>query len=88
MSRRSFAIAWTILAAAATSGCRSVETPRLADPGTPEYQQYTMERFDPYPTTETAPEIVGARPREYLTPVPEPRRSRWDLRNWFPRFGL
>jgi hypothetical protein len=86
MHKKSFGVAWAILASVILAGCQSVETPRV-DPGPPEYQQYTMERYDPYPTTDSAPEIVGARPREYLTPVPEPRRSRWDPRNWFPRFG-
>jgi hypothetical protein len=32
------------------------------------YEQKVAERFDPYPSVGFGPDVVGGRPREYLTP--------------------
>ena len=32
------------------------------------YEQNVAQRFDPYPSVGFGPEVVGGRPREYLTP--------------------
>jgi hypothetical protein len=79
---------WTvILAMAVLSGCRSTQTPTL-DPGPLAYQRYNAQRYDPFPEPDTAPEIVGARGREYDRPVAQPSRARWDPRTWVQRFSF
>ena len=57
------------------AGCRSVATPTLAPQGDTAYQQYNAQRYDPFPEPDTAPEIVGARGREYEKPISSPSRS-------------
>jgi hypothetical protein len=69
------------------AGCQSVATPTLAPQGDMAYQQYNAQRYDPFPEPDTAPEIVGARGREYEKPISSPSRARWDPRTWVRRFG-
>jgi hypothetical protein len=69
------------------AGCRSVATPTLAPQGDTAYQQYNAQRYDPFPEPDSAPEIVGARGREYEKPISSPSRARWDPRTWVRRFG-
>jgi hypothetical protein len=38
-------------------------------------QRYNATQFDPYPLPDMGPEIVGGRPIDYLTPVPEVERA-------------
>jgi hypothetical protein len=64
------------------AGCQSVSRPSWFHPGPAAYQQSSAERFDPYPENEPAPEIVGARPREFQKPPAEPSRARWLPWNW------
>lgn len=73
------------LSVAAGSGCQSMGLPRLFGPGSAPYQRGMAQQYDPYPETDVAPEIVGARPRDYQQPVPEPARARWLQWSW-PRF--
>ncbi len=35
------------------------------------YEQNVAQRFDPYPSVGFGPEVVGGRPREYMTPRAE-----------------
>jgi hypothetical protein len=70
------------------AGCRNIATPTLAPQGDTAYQQYNAQRFDPLPEPDTAPEIVGARGREYEKPISLPSRARWDPRTWVRRFGF
>jgi hypothetical protein len=66
--------------------------------GPPEYRRQVAEQerqfsqeYDPYPYPDTAPEVIGGRPRDFQKPYPQPRRDqpdRWERsafnpRNWF-----
>jgi hypothetical protein len=84
MSVRTFLTVTLLLSAA---GCRSTQTPAI-DPGPAAYQRYDAQRYDPLPEPDTAPEIVGARGREYDRPIAQPSRARWDPRTWVQRFGF
>ena len=68
--------------AAAVVGCRSVSPPNWFHPGPAANQQSRAERYDPYPESEPAPEIIGGRPREYQKALPEPSRARWMPWGW------
>ena len=68
------------------SGCASLGKPDWLDPGPERLQRRRAVRFDPYlqddiaPSSLRVPLMDGARPRDFATPVPEVRRSRW----WSP----
>jgi hypothetical protein len=68
------------------AGCQSVSWP-LFGQGSVREQQYNAQRWDPLPEPDSAPEIVGARGREYEKPVAQPSRARWDPRSWVQRWG-
>jgi hypothetical protein len=87
MRFRNNALCVLSLASLFLAGCRSVEPPTLYPQGTVRQQQYDAQRFDPLPEPDTAPEIVGARGREYERPVAQPSRARWDPRTWVQRWG-
>jgi hypothetical protein len=87
MRLRTSALRAIILTGLLLAGCRSVAMPTLYAPGSVQQQQYEAQRFDPLPEPDTAPEIVGARGREYERPVAQPSRARWDPRTWVRRFG-
>ncbi|MEO0531215.1 MAG: hypothetical protein AAF266_11675 [Planctomycetota bacterium] len=53
-----------------------LRTPNWFDPGNAASQRFDAIYHDPYPMTDTAPEIVGGRPREYQAPVPPVARPR------------
>lgn len=81
-------LGWLLLAlvvAAGVVGCRSVSPPNWAHPGSTANQQCWAERYDPYPENEPAPQIVGARPREYQKAPAEPSRARWIPWEWIRR---
>jgi|ADGO01.1.fsa_nt_gi hypothetical protein len=73
----------------AAAGCQSA--PGLLNPGPAEYQQHVSNQFDPYPSVEDGPPVVGGRPIDYQQPYSEVRRSqpgrwvnsRFNPRNWF-----
>ena len=79
------ALALTLTLTAA-SGCASLGKPDWLDPGPERLQRRRAVRFDPYLQDDIAPSSLrlplmdGARPRDFATPVPEVRRSRW----WSP----
>ena len=76
MIRRPALLATALLALA---GCADIAPPRIFHPGSEEYQQSRAERFDPYPLTDVAPEIVGGRPLQYIKPAPENERVQNEL---------
>ncbi|MGA2033098.1 MAG: hypothetical protein ABSG68_12640 [Thermoguttaceae bacterium] len=53
----------------AVGGC--VAGPSLEHPGPERVQQARAQKFDPYPDTEMAPPLTGARPGEYANPPPD-----------------
>ena len=63
-------------------GCKSTAGPSWLHPGSASVQQNRALRYDPYPENESGPAMVGARPREYDKPPPEPSRARWKIGNW------
>jgi hypothetical protein len=62
------------------TGCFNLAPPRWFHPGSAPVQQNRAIRFDPYPENETGP-VTGTRPREFATPLAEPARARWQLKN-------
>ena len=74
------------LALATASGCASLGKPDWLDPGPERIQRRRAVKFDPYlqddiaPSSLRVPLMDGTRPRDFATPVPEVRRSRW----WSP----
>src|SRR5690606_29831006 len=54
---------------AAVAGCQSA--PGLLNPGPAEYQQHVSNQFDPYPSVEDGPPVVGGRPIDYQQPYTE-----------------
>ena len=83
MHKLRFALLLAALGGTMITGCQSIATPTLYPPGTVQQQQFNAQRFDPFPEPDTAPEIVGARGREYSKPVAEPSRARWNPTTWF-----
>jgi len=73
-------------ALAGAGGCASLGRPQWLDPGPVRNQQRKAVRFDPYlqndigPYSFRLPLMDGSRPRDFVEPVPEVRRSRW----WAP----
>ncbi|TWT41581.1 membrane or secreted protein [Botrimarina hoheduenensis] len=66
-----------IAASVGLAGCNgTVKKPSWSNPGNTATQRYEAIYHDPYPLNDVAPEIVGGRPREYQTAVPEVKRSR------------
>lgn len=58
-------------------GCQHM-WPNLFHPGTTTAQQQRALLHDPYPDQDAGPAVVGGRPRQYLSPQPEPvRNSPW-----------
>jgi hypothetical protein len=57
----------------------TIRWPRLYGPGPAPYQRRLAEEFDPYPSPDLGPPLVGARPREFQIPRDEVRRSRQFL---------
>ena len=63
-------------------GCSSaVSKPRLCGPGPAGYQRYNATQYDPFPSTDMGPEIVGGRPIDYMNPPAEVPRARQQLPN-------
>ena len=64
-------------------GCSTLGRPEWLYPGPAELQRRRAVKFDPYlqddigPYQFRLPLMDGSRPRDYLEPVPEVKRSRW-----------
>ncbi len=64
-------------------GCATLGRPDWLYPGPTELQRRRAVKFDPYlqddigPYQFRLPLMDGSRPRDYLEPVPEVKRSRW-----------
>jgi hypothetical protein len=79
---RPWLLAVGLLIGAALAGCKGTAGPCWLHPGSAQTQQARALRYDPYPENEPGPPMLGARPREYDRPPPEPSRARWYLGNW------
>jgi hypothetical protein len=81
--RRALLIAALLFAAAHTTGCYSpyMRWPDLYHPGTAAQQRAEADKFDPYPSPDTGPEIVGGRPLGYQRPYTE---EEWGRRYTSP----
>ncbi len=85
---------WVAVVTLGLLGCQTAAPPNVYHPGPIDYQQHYAQQFDPWPEVDSAPELVGARPRGFQKPYAEPRRvqntpwsaSRWNPRNWFGGF--
>lgn len=75
-----------LLALSPLCGCASLGKPAWLEPGPARSQQRRAVRFDPFlqndisSSTLRLPLMDGTRPRDFLEPTPEIRRSRW----WSP----
>jgi hypothetical protein len=77
MSRRTLGLALVLLALTTLPACSpTIRKPRLLHPGPASVQRYNAVQFDPYPLPDMGPEIVGGRPIDYMTPVPQEDRAR------------
>jgi len=54
-----------------SSGCANLARPNWSNPGTVQQQRLRALHSDPYPDTDAGPEMVGVRPREYNSSLPE-----------------
>lgn len=70
-----------LMACLAGEGCAPLAD-RIAHPGTAEQQRLRATIHDPYPDPDAGPEIVGGRPRDYASPLPEPVRNRIYVDSW------
>jgi len=74
--------------ALALVGCYPSPRRDLLHPGPHFYQRGNAARHDPFPDNNAGPEVVGARPREFMNPLAEPRRNQpfeqQPRRNVFP----
>ncbi|MGN6544292.1 MAG: membrane or secreted protein [Aureliella sp.] len=52
--------------------------------GTIDRQNSRAVIHDPYPLNDIGPEVVGGRPRGYMNPLPEPKRSHVTGETGFP----
>src|SRR5207342_666780 len=50
----------------------------FAHPGPAAYQRQQAIHHDPYVLNDVGPEVVGGRPREYMTPLNESERANLD----------
>jgi hypothetical protein len=76
MSNRMLGFALGVIALATLPACSpTIRQPRLLHPGPASVQRYNAVQFDPYPQADMGPEIVGGRPIDYMTPVPEVERA-------------
>jgi hypothetical protein len=68
-----------VLTALSANGCYSpyMRWPDLYQPGTANQQRAVAEKFDPYPSPDTGPEVVGGRPLGYQRPLTE---TEWGRR--------
>ncbi|MBM3953143.1 MAG: hypothetical protein ACKO9B_10200 [Planctomycetota bacterium] len=86
VSRCRLPLALVCLGLVGAGGCASLGRPKWLDPGPVRNQQRKAVRFDPYlqndigPYSFRMPLMDGSRPRDFIEPVPEVRRSRW----WSP----
>lgn len=64
------------------AGCGTMSRPKWFAPGPAKEQQARAERFDPYPSKDIGPSVVGTRPREFAQPYAEPLRNQWE--QWGP----
>jgi hypothetical protein len=78
MAHRRSPLILLVLTAVLATGCRSpyIHWPNLYSPGTAQQQRAVAEQFDPYPSPDTGPEIVGGRPLGYTRPLTEEEWAR------------
>jgi hypothetical protein len=56
-------------------GCQSSRYAERFGFGTMDKQKARAADFDPYPLNDIGPEVLGARPRGFFDPIPEPKRA-------------
>lgn len=69
------------------AGCQ-LAPPQVIDLRPYWLQRSQVQRFDPYPDNDIAPEVTGGRPPDFGQQVNETRRSRWLVREPGQRFLL
>ena len=80
--RKSWLFIAGLLSLSLSGGCASVATPDWCHAGTVPAQQARALRYDPYPESELGGSMLGARPRDYEKPPPEPTRGRRFFGKW------
>ena len=79
-----FLLGCVVLTILALAGCRGYR-PWFGFPGTIQQQRLRATIHDPYADNDLGPEVVGARPRDFQKPAPEPVRSRSLSEHWWSR---
>jgi hypothetical protein len=81
---RPLLVGLALLVAVGSPGCATLGRPQWLDPPPSRVQQRRAVRFDPFPQSDidasplrTYGILDGTRPRDYIEPAPEIRRSRW-----------
>jgi hypothetical protein len=69
------------------AGCQ-LAPPQVVDLRPYWLQRAQVQRFDPYPDNDIAPEVGGGRPPDFGQQVNETQRSRWVVREPSQRFLL
>lgn len=77
MKTRSAALIIVLVVMLPLAACSSaIRKPQLLHPGPAGFQRNNAEQFDPFPSNDMGPEIVGGRPRGFLKPPNEVTRAR------------
>jgi len=76
MKNRSVAVLMLFLALPLAACSPTLRRPQLLHPGPAGFQRNNALLFDPYPSDDLGPEIVGGRPRGFQKPPQEITRSR------------
>lgn len=74
-----------LTATSLSSGCAGMMARSMQPPGTWQQQRARALFFDPFPSADGGPEMVGVRPREYSRPLPEAEQNQVVPRNMLPR---
>jgi hypothetical protein len=78
--------AFVIPLVCALCGCAGTGISKIFHPGPAEFQRDEAETFDPFPMTDVAPEMGGARPLGYMRPASETERAQ-NEGSFESRFG-
>lgn len=74
-----------LLAVGLLPGCARLMANKLQAPGTWQQQRSRAIYFDPFPSADAGPPVMGLRPRGYDRPLPEAEQSQVIPRSMLPR---
>lgn len=74
-----------LLAIGLIPGCARLMANKLQAPGTWQQQRSRAIYFDPFPSADAGPPVMGLRPRGFDRPLPEAEQSQVIPRSMLPR---